>query len=133
MQNTNELTNDILGTEFKDFKGIDAINKLRSEKHGHIKGAFFRNDIGSIDLVWGTDGFGLRHIIERRVESGINIEEFLNKLPFVIENGEFIKVNKRGRFEIWNDGIVVIIEPKIINGNRVMLWTAFSQRKKPRP
>ena len=68
----------LMGPEYKNLKGQQAIDKLLQEKQGHVKGAFYRKEIGSIDLLWGkTDdedgrGFGLAHIIERRNEQGFD-------------------------------------------------------------
>lgn len=53
-------------------KGKKAIEKLLEEKQGQITGAFYRKDIGDIDLVWGKvtnakqhKGFGLAHIVDK--------------------------------------------------------------------
>ena len=62
---------DLLGVEFKGYKGQDAVNKLLEEKQGHIKGAFHRDDIGDIDLIWGNDNVGLQHIIRQREKEKI--------------------------------------------------------------
>ena len=43
------------GEEFKGVKGKEAIKKVIAEKRGHVKDAFTRKDIGSIDLVWGDE------------------------------------------------------------------------------
>ena len=51
-----ELTT-LLGEEFKGYKGQEAVNKLLQEKRGHVKGAFHREDMGDIDLLWGKRYF----------------------------------------------------------------------------
>ena len=56
----------LYGEEFKGYKGQAAIDKLLKEQRGHVKGAFHRDDIGDIDLVWGSDTAGLQHIIKQR-------------------------------------------------------------------
>lgn len=43
----------LLGKEYVGVKGQAAIDKLMQEKQGHVKGAFHREDIGDIDLLWG--------------------------------------------------------------------------------
>lgn len=82
---------EFLGEEFKGYKGQKAIDKLLKEKRGHIKGAFHRDDIGDIDLLWGNDDLGLQHIVKRRKEQGIDSENFLQDISSVIENGNFRK------------------------------------------
>ncbi len=78
-----------LGPEFKGLKGQAAIEKVAHEKKGHVKGAFHREDIGDIDLVWGTDKAGLQHIISRRQEQGIDVSSFLDEITDVVEHGNF--------------------------------------------
>lgn len=51
----------LLGKEFTGVKGQKAVEKLLQEKQGHVKGAFTRQDIGDIDLVWGNEKQGLCH------------------------------------------------------------------------
>ena len=77
-------------------------------------------------MIWGDDNKGLKHIIDRRKSQNINIDEFLPKLTDVIENGELIRVNDKGRYEIFKDGIMVIIDP---NNGTPFLLTAFKRRK----
>lgn len=78
-----------LGPEFKGLKGQAAIEKVAHEKKGHVKGAFHREDIGDIDLVWGNEQGGLKHIILHREEQGINTSEFLKEITEVVEHGDF--------------------------------------------
>ena len=67
----------LLGEEFKGVKGQAAVDKLLKEKRGHVKGAFHRNDIGDIDLLWGNASTGLEHILERRNQQGIDSNDFV--------------------------------------------------------
>lgn len=99
------------GTNYAEFyhDGKGAINKLLVEKQGQVAGAFEREGLGDIDLVWGevTDaikhkGYGLSHILDKRIyqymQQGLSKEEakqkaieLINKLPDIIKNGEIIK------------------------------------------
>ncbi|MCR8679592.1 MULTISPECIES: hypothetical protein [Campylobacter] len=99
------------GTNYAEFyhDGKGAIDKLLAEKQGQVAGAFERQEIGDIDLVWGevTDaikhkGYGLSHILDKRIyqymQQGLSKEEakqkaieLINKLPDIIKNGEIIK------------------------------------------
>ncbi|WP_240329922.1 hypothetical protein [Helicobacter suis] len=68
--------NTAFGTNFEEFyhdpKG--AIAKLIETKEGQVAGAFYREDLGDIDLVWGkagsakSDGYGLAKITKYHPE-----------------------------------------------------------------
>ena len=99
------------GINYAEFyhDGKGAIDKLLVEKQGQVAGAFEREGLGDIDLVWGevTDaikhkGYGLSHILDKRIyqymQQGLSKEEakqkaieLINKLPDIIKNGEIIK------------------------------------------
>ncbi len=94
------------GHNYSEFKndGLGAINKLLETKKGFVAGAFYKEGLGDIDLVWGTpktkdsNGYGLAHILERRIsnemkkglskteakEYAINI---VKSIPEVLEKG----------------------------------------------
>ena len=127
--NSEELV-DLLGVEFKGYKGQDAVNKLLEEKQGHIKGAFHRDDIGDIDLLWGDDTFGLQHIIKRRQEQGIDLSNFLFNIAEVVEKGYFRKKNAMGRFEFFHNGKIAVISPELRNKEIVFLLTAYKTSSK---
>ncbi|WP_458861454.1 putative barnase/colicin E5 family endoribonuclease, partial [Helicobacter pylori] len=40
-----------------------AINKLLETKKGFVAGAFYKEGLGDIDLVWGNKDYGLEHIL----------------------------------------------------------------------
>ena len=86
---TKEELAKFLGPEYKNLKGQAAVEKIISEKCGHVKGAFTRQDIGDIDLFWGDDRKGLRHILERRAEQGLDPIDFVSDLTDVVGNGVF--------------------------------------------
>ena len=117
-----------LGTEYQG-KGKAAVQKLRQEKNGYIKGAFHRSDIGDIALVWGNDDVGLRHIIKRREEQGIDIELFLEDIDEVIEKGNIQKSQETGNFEIWHNKKMAVISPEFKGNQLMFLLTAFKSRK----
>ncbi|RDU51501.1 hypothetical protein CQA49_09515, partial [Helicobacter sp. MIT 00-7814] len=96
------------GTNYAEFyhDGKGAIKKLLSEKQGQVAGAFYKENLGDIDLVWGevTDsakhtGFGLAHAIDKHGE------EVALKIPEIIENGKVSKTHN-GYNIVWNDYIV---------------------------
>lgn len=120
---------ELYGEEFKGYKGQDAVNKLLQEKKGHIKGAFHRDDMGDIDLVWGNDNAGLQHIIERRLQDGINVESFLSNIAEVVENGEYKGKNNNNTFEFWYKGKMAVITPEYHGHKVTFLLTAFKRQK----
>ncbi len=125
-----EELNQFLGEEFKDVKGKAAIDKIIQEKRGHVKGAFHREDIGYIDLVWGDDYAGLKHIIRQREKQGIDINDFLSDLTDTIENGDFIKKNDKGNYEFLYNGKMAIVAPEYHGNKLTFLLTAYKTRYK---
>ncbi|MGL2374506.1 DUF3519 domain-containing protein, partial [Helicobacter pylori] len=94
------------GPNYSEFKGdgLGAINKLLETKKGFVAGAFYKEGLGDIDLVWGTpktkdsNGYGLAHILERRISNemkkGLNEAEakeyafnIVKSIPEVLEKG----------------------------------------------
>lgn len=60
----------LFGQPFRGYHGTEAINKLKNERRGYIPSAFHRDDIGNIDLIYGNDCIGLKHIIKERIGRG---------------------------------------------------------------
>ncbi|MFP6117543.1 DUF3519 domain-containing protein, partial [Helicobacter pylori] len=94
------------GPNYSEFKndGLGAINKLLETKKGFVAGAFYKEGLGDIDLVWGTpktkdsNGYGLAHILERRISNemkkGLNEQQakeyalnIIKSIPEVLEKG----------------------------------------------
>ncbi|MGL2539487.1 DUF3519 domain-containing protein [Helicobacter pylori] len=94
------------GHHYSEFKGdgLGAINKLLETKKGFVAGAFYKEGLGDIDLVWGTPktkesvGYGLAHILERRISNemkkGLSETEakeyalnIVKSIPEVLEKG----------------------------------------------
>ncbi|HEF3574942.1 TPA: hypothetical protein R9128_001385, partial [Campylobacter upsaliensis] len=89
---------DEFGINFEGFKGKEAIEKLLEEQRGQVKGAFYKEGLGEIDLVWGDENFGLRHIIDKHGDEFEDIAAELDEIiaKGVLEKGEhryFIKHN----------------------------------------
>ena len=121
----------LLGEEIKNVKGQEAVNVLLEKKRGHVKAAFIRDDIGTIDLIWGDETCGLCHIIKRREMQGINPIEFLSDIEDVITYGTISK-NSKGRFEIFFNKKVAVVSPELRNNKLTFLLTAYKTRKKPK-
>ncbi|WQT31384.1 DUF3519 domain-containing protein [Helicobacter pylori] len=99
------------GHNYSEFKGdgLGAINKLLETKKGFVAGAFYKEGLGDIDLVWGNKDYGLEHILKHRedqvLNNGINETEakeyamsVVKTIPEVIEKG--VKVERNGRMAI---------------------------------
>lgn len=127
----------LLGEEFKGYKGQAAVDKLMQEKKGHVKGAFHRDDIGDIDLLWGNERLGIQHIIlqrqkEKDDEDGKqrHVNDVINHLSDAVENGTFRRKNDRGNFEFIHNGLITVIAPEYHGHKITFVLTGFKRDKK---
>ena len=87
----------------------EAVSFLSKEKKGQVKSVWIREDLGSIDLVYGTKNYGLAHIIDKHVgieeKNGkkyvkdFETEEELGKeIERILKEGKIIRsyVDKKG-------------------------------------
>ncbi|GAA9281731.1 hypothetical protein TH0227_08840 [Helicobacter pylori] len=76
---------------------------------GFVAGAFHKEGLGDIDLVWGNKDYGLEHILKRRedqaIAKGLNEQQakeyalnVVKSIPEIIEKG--VKVDNNGRIAI---------------------------------
>ncbi|EAI6211604.1 DUF3519 domain-containing protein, partial [Campylobacter upsaliensis] len=96
------------GENFAGYKGKEAIEKLLEEQRGQVRGAFYKEGLGEIDLVWGevkgggkeAKGYGLSKIIEKHGEDfkefGEGLEGVSKGLDEIITKGE-IHTQEYGR------------------------------------
>ncbi|MGL2432639.1 DUF3519 domain-containing protein [Helicobacter pylori] len=109
------------GHNYSEFKGdgLGAINKLLETKKGFVAGAFYKEGLGDIDLVWGNKDYGLEHILKRRIESYIKKglkpkfaeQRALNlarMIPEAIEKGK-VGRDSQGRLKIETKDILVAL------------------------
>ncbi|WRA98779.1 DUF3519 domain-containing protein [Helicobacter pylori] len=109
------------GHNYSEFKGdgLGAINKLLETKKGFVAGAFYKEGLGDIDLVWGDKDYGLEHILKRRIESYIKKglkpkfaeQRALNlarMIPEAIEKGK-VGRDPQGRLKIETKDILVAL------------------------
>lgn len=109
------------GQNFSEFKGqgAKAVEKVLQERSGQVQGAFYRDELGEIDVVWGeiTDpekhkGYGLAHILDKRkaefMQQGLSeaqaeakaIDFTKNEIANIIENGKITnKPNEATKIE----------------------------------
>ncbi len=85
-------------TIIASLKMMAAINKLLETKKGFVAGAFHKESLGDIDLVWGNKDYGLEHILKRREKQaknkGLNEQQakeyalnIVKSIPEAIEKG----------------------------------------------
>ncbi len=109
------------GPNYSEFKndGLGAINKLLETKKGFVAGAFHKEGLGDIDLVWGNKDYGLEHILKRRIESyikkGLKPEfaeqralNLIRMIPEAIEKGK-VGRDAQGRLKIETKDILVAL------------------------
>ncbi|GAA8472452.1 DUF3519 domain-containing protein [Helicobacter pylori] len=109
------------GPNYNEFKGdgLGAINKLLETKKGFVAGAFHKEGLGDIDLVWGNKDYGLEHILKRRIESYIKkglkpkfaeqrALNLVRMMPEVIEKGK-VGRDAQGRLKIETKDILVAL------------------------
>lgn len=75
------------GTNYAEFfrNGQGAIKKLLETKSGQVQGAFHRERLGDIALVYGDSSFGLLHILQNFTG---DFAEVIESLPDIIEKGQ---------------------------------------------
>ena len=93
------------GTNYAEFyrDGQGAVKKLLAEKQGQVAGAFYRQDLGDIDLIWGKSSgandkgaYGLAHIIDKHGDEFAKFggetrdEQISNALSEIIAKGKIL-------------------------------------------
>ncbi|WP_086270060.1 DUF3519 domain-containing protein [Campylobacter devanensis] len=103
------------GTNYAEFyrDGQNAIKKLLTERQGQVAGAFHKDGLGDIDLVWGEfevvkgeiKGYGLSKIVEKHLKDFSSFDgdtaqqKMANGIAEIIEKGE-IKIDNNSRTTI---------------------------------
>ncbi|WP_232255935.1 DUF3519 domain-containing protein, partial [Helicobacter pylori] len=109
------------GHNYSEFKGdgLGAINKLLETKKGFVAGAFYKEGLGDIDLVWGNKDYGLEHILEKRKKQykrlGLTPEQAKERTNELIK--EIPNIIQKGLKEEDKPGYAVII----LNNSKVVL------------
>ena len=133
------IGNSFFGKVYNQFKGKakEAVNFLMRHKSGKLLGVFHRNDIGEISLVWGDEKGGLAHIISKHVveqNDFNNIDEVINTMQQVINNGTITRENKDKVVIDYNDYRVAIRKQTRDNNGNVVeqgnwIVTAFDKSR----
>ncbi|MDL0089856.1 helicase-related protein [Campylobacter sp. PS10] len=115
------------GTNYAEFyrDGVNAVKKLLAEKQGQVAGAFHKDGLGDIDLVWGevgsgkSDGWGLAKIAKYHPEVLENLDELVATLP--------IKKETQGRYQLENEQYKIGIRKEFDGKKTNWVLTAFEK------
>lgn len=108
---------------------------MTKHKSGDLLGVFHRDGFGDIDLVWGDNGGGLAHIIQRHVEEQNDfnsVEEVRDVIDDVIKNGKIVRENA-DKVNIDYNGYRVSVRKNVRDGqgniveNKNWVVTAFDR------
>ncbi len=83
-------------------KAKEAAAFLRRMQGGYLRGVFHRDDIGDIDLAWGDEKGGLKHIIQKHIvehDDFDSVEEAMQVIDDVVKNGEVTSQNNSAKIE----------------------------------
>lgn len=83
----------------------EALEFLFKERKGQVIGAYNREDLGEIDIVWGDDNSGLRHIQKRHF---IEQDDFNSYEEMIETISNLLKEGERGSY--YEDGSKVDIK-----------------------
>ncbi|WP_233705673.1 putative barnase/colicin E5 family endoribonuclease [Helicobacter felis] len=121
--------NPAFGENFSEFagKGKEAVAKLLREQRGQVAGAFYREDLGYIDLVWGDSKKGLVHILERRTQQYGEQQalEFIHNLPRMLQEAKFYK-ELENKIELVTPTDMIVLGKR---GDNKFVLTGFKDRR----
>lgn len=117
------------GTNYAEFyrDGANAIAKILREKQGQVAGAFYKEELGDIDLVWGvegsskSDGWGLAKIAKYHPEVLGKLDDLIQDLPIVKETPN--------RYQLENDDYKIAIRKDFEGQSRNWVLTAFEKKE----
>lgn len=108
------------GTNYSEFKlrPKAAINFLLRKKSGQVKGAWNVSGIGDIDIIWGNDHLGLKHIRDKHLielDDFSSEEEMCDKISEILKEGDVGKPYDKGRkVNIYKDNYRVVIRKMVV-------------------
>ena len=118
-----------------------AIDALVARGRGHVKAAVTRRGIGGIDLIWGDDACGLRHMIKQRAKDGPGaISDIKKALPHVLAHGALVDNDpgdpSKSYTLTWlpkgsRNGYKAVVTKRRYNGNQLrFVVTAYKQARR---
>ncbi len=114
-----------------ELKGAQAVAKLLKEQRGQVAGAFYREDLGYIDLICGDSKKGLAHILERRTQQYGEQQalEFINDLPRILQEAKFYK-ELENKIELVTPTDMIVLGKR--DDNKFVLTSFRDRRSKDR-
>ena len=107
-----------------------AIEKILLEKQGQVAGAFYREELGDIDLVWGDSHFGLQHILERRgAEIGEEKAiELIRQIPQILQDSKIYK-EADNKIELITDKYTLVLG---VRDDKKFVVSTLRDRRNPK-
>ena len=100
---------------------------------GDLLGVFSRIEIGDIDLVWGDNNCGVKHIILKHINDKdfATVNSMIDSVTDIIQNG-VLEFENRDKVVLKKDGFVVVVRKNYrINGKKPepknWILTAYSK------
>ena len=132
LKDINPVGKNQFGYVYDQFKGKpkEAFDFLLENKDGYLKGVFHRDEIGDIDLAYGSapnpsKGKGLAHIIRKHVETlhdFPSVDDAINTITDVISNGIVKDGSIPNTYDIENGDYRVVVAA---DKNENWVLTAF--------
>ncbi len=112
------------GTNYAEFyrDGAGAVKKLMAEKQGQVAGAFYREELGDIDLVWGNEKIGLQKILNKHSDDFAGFKGSTQAEKLATALGEIVTQGK----VVENAGVNTIIYSTGQNEFRIGLSKGFN-------
>jgi len=128
--------------EAQDFSQRKAAGEIPADQEygGQVAGAFYREELGDIDVVFGDSTIGLKHIVEKNAVkgeldnfTGENLNEKIsNAISEIVEKGEIVKNGDRAFIEYDKFNGVITLDYKGDN-NRNWVLTIYENKNKTAP
>lgn len=126
-----------LGNVYSSFKGKpkEAFWFLINRQEGDVRAVFTRDDIGDIDLVWGDENCGVRHILVKHINEKDfpTVNQMIEAVTNIILHG-YLSFDNPDKAVLQKDGYVVAIRKNYrIDGKKLETqnWVLTAYSKKP--
>ena len=125
-----------LGNVYMSFKGRpkEAFWFLINRQEGDARSVFTREDIGDIDLIWGDENCGVRHILVKHINERDfpTVNQMIDEVTSIILNGR-LSFNNPDKAILQKDGYIVAIRKNYrIDGKKLetqnWVLTAYSKK-----
>lgn len=131
----------LYGTNYSQYQNDPkgAIEFLLKKKEGQVIGAYEKEGFGKIDIVWGDDKGGLRHIRKRHFieqDDFSSYEDMAKKITDVLKNGKAGKLSHKGnRISLYKDDYAVFLVRDIVYNeeddfrDKIWILTSYNVNK----